>query len=60
MKEIMDIITDLETKLEEQRLRADEATQAASKVCNHAVGAVHVISLVLHPANAHTSARCCL
>ena len=33
VKEIRDIITDLEKKAEEQRLRAEEAAQAASEVC---------------------------
>jgi len=33
VKEIQDIITDLEKKAEEQRLRAEEAAQAASEVC---------------------------
>jgi len=33
VKAIRDIITDLEKKAEEQRLRAEEAAQAASEVC---------------------------
>jgi len=33
VKEIRDIITDLEKKAEEHRLRAEEAAQAASEVC---------------------------
>jgi len=33
VKAIRDIITDLEKRTEEQRLRAEEAAQAASEVC---------------------------
>ena len=33
VKKIRDIITDLEKKAEEQRLRAEEATRTASEVC---------------------------
>ena len=34
VKELRNIITDLEKKAEEQRRRADEAAQAASEVCH--------------------------